>query len=139
MINYKEDTNWGETAKKLTGGVGADHVIEVGGAATLEQSLKAVKYEGVISIIGFLGGAQGMPTIIECLNHICTTRGVYVGSRALMEDMVRAIEANDIHPMVDKKVFDFDKTKEAYEYQVSFFGTVSFLFFMVFFSVSCCL
>ncbi|EMR65750.1 hypothetical protein MGN70_008877 [Eutypa lata] len=117
VINYKEDTNWGETAKKLTGGVGADHVIEVGGAATLEQSLKAVKYEGVISIIGFLGGAQGMPTIIECLNHICTTRGVYVGSRALMEDMVRAIEANDIHPVVDKKVFDFDKTKEAYEYQ----------------------
>ncbi|RYO84197.1 hypothetical protein DL766_008279 [Monosporascus sp. MC13-8B] len=66
VINYKEDANWGETAKKLTpGGAGVDHVVEVGGAGTLEQSLKAVKFEGVISVIGFLGGAKAMPSIIE--------------------------------------------------------------------------
>ncbi|RYP19073.1 hypothetical protein DL765_003569 [Monosporascus sp. GIB2] len=120
VINYKEDANWGETAKKLTpGGAGVDHIVEVGGAGTLEQSLKAVKFEGIISIIGFLGGAKDMPSIIECLGHICTARGVYVGSRALMEDMVRAIEANDIHPVVDERVFDFESAREAYEYQWS--------------------
>ncbi|RYP57343.1 hypothetical protein DL769_009550 [Monosporascus sp. CRB-8-3] len=120
VINYKEDANWGETAKKLTpGGAGVDHVVEVGGAGTLEQSLKAVKFEGVISVIGFLGGAKATPSIIECLNNLCTARGVYVGSRALMEDMVRAIEANDIRPVVDERVFDFEKAREAYEYQWS--------------------
>ena len=120
VINYKEDANWGETAKKLTpGGRGVDHVIEVGGAATAEQSLKAIRYEGIISIIGFLGGARGFPGLIDCLTNICTARGVYVGSRELMEDMVRAVEVNDIRPVVDQNVFAFDKAREAYDYQVS--------------------
>ncbi|KAI1097628.1 NAD(P)-binding protein [Jackrogersella minutella] len=117
VINYKEDPNWGETAKKLTpNGVGVDHVVEVGGAGTVEQSLKAIKLEGIISIIGFLGGAKAQASIIDTLVHICTARGVYVGSKALLEDMVAAIEVNDIHPVVDKEVFAFEKTKEAYQY-----------------------
>ncbi|KAI2466916.1 NAD(P)-binding protein [Annulohypoxylon bovei var. microspora] len=116
VINYRDDPNWGETARKITGGIGVHHVVEVGGAGTVEQSLKAVKFEGIISIIGFLGGAQPKATLLDTLTHICTARGVYVGSKELMEDMVNAIEVNDIHPVVDKEVFDFAKTKEAYEY-----------------------
>jgi NADPH:quinone reductase-like Zn-dependent oxidoreductase len=121
IINYKEDPNWGETARKLTGGAGVDHIVEVGGPGTLAQSFKAIKFEGVISVIGFIGGGEGkdQPTILDALSNICTVRGVYVGSRELMEDMIRAIEANDIHPVVDEKVFTLDKTREAYEYMVS--------------------
>jgi len=119
IINYREDENWGETAKKLTpDGDGVDHVIEVGGAGTLTQSFKAIKYEGLISVIGFLGGAdpKTQPSVVDTLNHICTVRGVYVGSKELMRDMIRAIEANDIHPVVDEKVFGLDEVREAYEY-----------------------
>ncbi|KAH8203575.1 hypothetical protein TruAng_002323 [Truncatella angustata] len=117
VINYKEDTNWGKTARGLTHNEqGVDHIIEVGGAATLEQSLAAIRFEGVISIIGFLGGAKPKSTILEVLNNICTTRGVYVGSKALMEDMVAAIEANDIRPVVDKTVFTLDTARDAYQY-----------------------
>ncbi|KAI0838465.1 NAD(P)-binding protein [Hypoxylon sp. FL0890] len=117
VLNYKEDPNWGETARKLTpGGAGVDHIIEVGGAGTIDQSFKAIKFEGIISIIGFLGGANTQTSVISTLPHICTARGVYVGSRALMEEMIAAIEANDIHPVVDKEVFDFAKAKEAYKY-----------------------
>lgn len=119
VINYKDDESWGETARKLTGGVGVDVVIEVGGSGTLQQSLKAIKYEGVIAIIGFLGGVKVQASLIECLTNICTARGVYVGSRQQMEDMVAAIEANDIHPVVDSKVFTLEQAKEAYAYQVS--------------------
>jgi NADPH:quinone reductase-like Zn-dependent oxidoreductase len=55
VINYKKDPNWGETARKLTPRQqGIDHIIEVGGPGTLDQSLKAIKYEGIISVIGFL-------------------------------------------------------------------------------------
>ncbi|KAI1125257.1 hypothetical protein F5Y10DRAFT_12107 [Nemania abortiva] len=116
VINYREDANWGETARNLTGGVGVDVVVEVGGSGTLGQTLKAIKYEGIIAIIGFLGGVKVEASLIECLTHICTARGVYVGSRQQMEDMVAAIEANDIHPVVDSKVFTLEQTKEAYEY-----------------------
>ncbi|KAJ5949151.1 Polyketide synthase enoylreductase [Penicillium verhagenii] len=119
VINYKEDENWGETAKKLTpDGAGVDHILEVGGAGTLKQSFKAIKYEGVISVIGFLGGAdpKTQPSIVDTLANICTVRGVYVGSKQLMKDMIRAIEANDIHPVVDEKVFTLDQTREAYDY-----------------------
>lgn len=118
IINYKEDANWGETAKKLTGGVGVQHVLEVGGPGTMKQSLQAIGFDGVISIIGFLGGAKAEkePSFLEALTNICTVRGVYVGSRALMEEMTRAIEANNIKPVVDKKVFKLAETKEAYQY-----------------------
>jgi NADPH:quinone reductase-like Zn-dependent oxidoreductase len=124
IINYRTDTNWGETARKLTpDGAGVDHIIEVGGSGTLQQSFKCVKYEGVISVIGFVGGVdpKTLPNVLDTLSHICTVRGVYVGSKALMRDMIRAIEANNIHPIVDEKVFTLDQAKEAYEYMVSDF------------------
>lgn len=122
VLNYKSDPNWGETARKLTSaGAGVDHILEVGGPGTLEQSLKAIKYEGIINIIGFVGGfkPQGNPQILDALSNICTFRGVYVGSRAQMEDMVRAIEVNSIRPVVDKEIFTLEKAREAYEYMVS--------------------
>jgi NADPH:quinone reductase-like Zn-dependent oxidoreductase len=119
VINYKTDPNWGELARKLTpDGVGVDHVIEVGGTGTLEQSFKCTKFEGVISVIGFLTGVdpKGQPSILDTLSNIITVRGVYVGGKDLMRDMVRAIEANDIHPVVDKKVFSLDHAQDAYRY-----------------------
>lgn len=131
IINYKEDSNWGETARKLTpDGAGVDHIVEVGGPGTLTQSFKAIKYEGVISVIGFIGGMKGQdqPTVLDTLSNICTVRGVYVGSKQLMRDMIRAIEANDIHPVVDEKVFTLEQTREAYEHMVS----TSFIFYLLF-------
>lgn len=102
-------------------GAGVDHVIEVGGSGTLKQSFKAIKFEGVISVIGFVGGTspEDQPSILDTLSNICTVRGVYVGSKQLMRDMIRAIEANDIHPVVDEKVFTLAEARKAYEYMVS--------------------
>ncbi|EME40654.1 hypothetical protein DOTSEDRAFT_82246 [Dothistroma septosporum NZE10] len=118
VLNYKEDTNWGETAKKLTGGHGVAHVVEVGGPNTMTQSLKAIAFDGVISIIGFLGGAKGesQPTFLDVLTNICTVRGVLVGSRHQFEEMNRAIEANNIKPVIDQKVWKLDQVKDAYQY-----------------------
>lgn len=116
VINYKEDPKWGETAKKLTAGDGVDHVVEVGGAGTLEQSCAAIRFEGVISIIGFLSGQKTEITAVHALMHICTFRGVYVGSRQQLEEMISCIEANDLHPVVDDKVFTLEQAKEAYQF-----------------------
>jgi len=118
VINYKETPNWGEKAKELSpGGIGVEHIIEVGGPTTMAQSLNAIAIDGVISIIGFVGGfSKDQPSFLDCLNHQCTVRGLLVGSRLLFEDMNAAIESNNIHPVVDDKVFQLSELKEAYQY-----------------------
>jgi D-arabinose 1-dehydrogenase-like Zn-dependent alcohol dehydrogenase len=88
----------------------------------MQQSLKAIKPEGVISIIGFLGGMpKDQPSFLECLNNICTVRGVLVGSRLQFEAMNECIDANGIKPVVDEKVFQLEELKEAYQYMVRTF------------------
>ena len=127
IINYKSDPEWGASAKRLTANeVGVDHIIEVGGPRSMAQSLAAVKIEGVINIIGFLGGVKGMeqPSFLECLFHICVVRGILVGSRELFEEMNRAIDVNGIKPVVDEKVFGLAEAKDAFQYLVS--GLVPF-------------
>jgi NADPH:quinone reductase-like Zn-dependent oxidoreductase len=120
VINYKSDKNWGETAKSLSANkLGVDHVVEVGGPGTMRQSMNAVKPEGVISVIGFLGGgkAEDTPSALDALMSLCTIRGILVGSRQQFEEMVRAIETADIHPVVDKTTFSLDKALDAYNFQ----------------------
>lgn len=83
----------------------------------MKQSLSAVSIDGVISIIGFLGGFKGEepPSFVDCLSNICTVRGVLVGSRLQFEDMNRAIEANNIKPIIDQRVFKIEEAREAYQ------------------------
>lgn len=91
VINYKETPNWGEKAKALTpGGEGVKHVVEIGGPGTMAQSLKAVQFDGIISIIGFVAAAtkEQQPQFLDALNNICTVRGLLVGSKDMFEDMV---------------------------------------------------
>lgn len=89
----------------------------------MAQSLKAIKPEGVISIIGFLGGfSKDQPSFLECLNNVCTVRGVLVGSRLQFEAMNEAIDANGLKPVVDEKVFALEELKEACQYMVSLFA-----------------
>ncbi|KAL6867010.1 NAD(P)-binding protein [Trichoderma novae-zelandiae] len=122
VLNYRENPNWGRTAKELTGGRGVDHVVQVAGGKEMEQSIAAVKMDGIIDIIGFVGGsADKEPGFLQCLSSMFTARGVLVGSRTQMEDMLEAIEAHPeaLRPVVDPKVFKLEELKEAYEYQWS--------------------
>jgi D-arabinose 1-dehydrogenase-like Zn-dependent alcohol dehydrogenase len=89
----------------------------------MTQSLHAIKMDGIICIIGLLTGAYPKDNIMEVLSRVCTIRGVYVGSREQMEDMVKAMEEHNIHPVVDEKVFTLEHAKEAYEYLVSVLWT----------------
>jgi NADPH:quinone reductase-like Zn-dependent oxidoreductase len=118
IINYRETPDWGEQAKALASDrTGVQHVIEVGGPATIAQSLKAVAIDGVISIIGFIGGSSKEQQIfLDCLSNLCTVRGILVGSRMQFEDMSKAIEAKNIHPIVDEWEFCLEQLKEVYQY-----------------------
>jgi len=113
-INYKETPEWGAAARELNGGRGVDFVMEVGGAGTLTQSLRAIALGGHIAIIGVLGGAAEPLQIGQMIGTGAKLQGVMVGSRAMFEAMCRAIEAHRIEPVVDK-VFPFTEAHAAFE------------------------
>ena len=116
LINYRKDTQWGETALALTGGRGVDHIIEVGGPATLEQSMKAIRVGGHISIIGILSGVTGAMDFVPMLVKQVRLQGVLVGSRSQQQAMIRAIDANGMRPVIDRH-FPLTDIVEAFKYQ----------------------
>jgi NADPH:quinone reductase-like Zn-dependent oxidoreductase len=113
-INYKRAPEWGRAVRELTGGGGADFVMEVGGAGTLTQSLHAITLGGHIAIIGVLGGAAEPLQIGTMIGTGARLQGVMVGSRTMFEAMCRAIETHHIEPVVDR-VFPFTQAVAAFE------------------------
>jgi NADPH:quinone reductase-like Zn-dependent oxidoreductase len=124
LINYKTTPEWGDKARELSGG-GVDHVVEVGGAGTLAQSLKAVRMGGHVSMIGVLSGGGGQISLFPVLMKNVRVQGIFVGSRDMFEAMNRAIAAHRLRPVVDR-VFPFDQAPEAFRHleSGSHFGKV---------------
>ena len=114
-INYVDDPQWGKTAKKMTGGRGVDHIIEVGGGQTLEQSLAAVRVGGSISMIGILSGYKAEIALTPILMRQVRIQGILVGSREGFESMLRTFAVHKIRPVIDR-VFPFEETREALIY-----------------------
>jgi len=102
VINYKAVRDWGQKAKALTDGRGVDHVIEVGGPGTLMQSITACRMGGHIALIGVLTGFAGEVAIPALFSNQIRISGISIGSRADQEDMIRAITANRLKPVVDR-------------------------------------
>jgi NADPH:quinone reductase-like Zn-dependent oxidoreductase len=114
-INYRTTPDWEERVRALTGGVGVDHVVEVGGAGTLAKSLKAVRMGGHISLIGVLADGGGQVNPIPILMKTVRVQGIFVGSREMFEAMNRAIALHQLRPVVDR-VFPFAEAREAFRY-----------------------
>lgn len=101
-INYKTTPDWGDEVRRLTGGVGADHIIEVGGAGTLPQSFRAARMGGTISLIGILsGGAANLSFVPVLMKHL-RVQGIFVGHREHFQAMNRAIALHQMRPVVDR-------------------------------------
>jgi NADPH:quinone reductase-like Zn-dependent oxidoreductase len=118
LINYKKTPDWEQKVLELTGGLGVDNVIEVGGVGTLAKSFQTVGYRGQVSLIGVLAGREGDTNPHGLMLKAARLQGIFVGSRAMFEQMNRAIEVNALRPVIDK-VFGFDEVKEAYPYQLA--------------------
>jgi NADPH:quinone reductase-like Zn-dependent oxidoreductase len=112
LINYKTTPDWDKRVRELTGGNGVDHVVEVGGAGTLNKSLRAARVGGTISLIGVLTGASGPVDTVQILMRALRVQGIYVGSREMFLNMNRAIEQNRLKPVVDR-IFPFEQAAEA--------------------------
>jgi NADPH:quinone reductase-like Zn-dependent oxidoreductase len=106
VINYRSTPQWDQAVRELTGGLGVDHVVEVGGAGTMPLSIKAVRRGGHIALIGVLSG-QGEIDPRPILMKSVRVHGIYVGSRDMFEAMNRAISLGGLRPVVDR-VFGFE-------------------------------
>ena len=115
-INYKAEPDWGKKVKTLTDGRGVDHVIEVGGPGTLPQSIEAVKLGGHIALVGVLTGRSGEIPTAKLMAKQARLQGIIVGSREHQLDMIRAIEANNMHPVIDRH-FALNELSEAFRHQ----------------------
>jgi NADPH:quinone reductase-like Zn-dependent oxidoreductase len=115
VINYRTTPEWDKPARQFTGGVGVDHVVEVGGAGTLGLSSKAVRRGGHIALIGVLAAGQGQFDPRLMMLKSARLQGIYVGSREMFEEMNRAIGLAGVRPVVDR-IFEFGELKEALAY-----------------------
>ena len=118
LINYTKNPDWDKLVIEKTAGVGADLILELGGAGTLERSMSSAKIKGRISLVGILTGIEGQISPMPILRKSLAVNGIYVGSREMQEDLHATLETNKIHPVIDRE-FTFDQAKEAYEYMQS--------------------
>lgn len=101
LINYKETENWGDAVLDATGGHGADLVVEIGGSGTVAQSVRALAFDGCISMIGVLTGISGEVPTAELFQKNARISGITVGSHQHQQDMIKAVEVHDLKPVVD--------------------------------------
>lgn len=118
LINYKETPAWGAAALGLTGGKGVDHVVEIGGSGTLDQSMIATRIGGHIALIGVLAGFAGPVTTAILMARQIRVQGLTVGSRQQQLDMIDAINVNGIKPVIDRH-FPLAELADAFRHQAS--------------------
>ncbi len=116
-VNYRTTPDWAAEIMKLSGGTGADIVVETGGQTTLAQSIGAAAANGRIVIIGALAGAasEGLPNYGAIIGKNLSLKGIAEGSRAMLARLVRAVDVNQIQPVIDQ-TFAFDEAGQAYSY-----------------------
>ncbi|PVY78906.1 NADPH:quinone reductase-like Zn-dependent oxidoreductase [Tamilnaduibacter salinus] len=117
-INYKDDPDWGRTVKKLTDGRGVDQIIEVGGPGTLTQSIDAIRIGGLISLIGVLTGTGGNVPTAKFMRKQARLQGLMVGSRRHQIEMIRAINASGLKPVIDR-TFGLEEIADAFRHEES--------------------
>jgi len=115
-INYRETARWAAAVLDHTAGRGVDHVVEVGGAGTLPQSIEACRIGGHIALIGVLAGRGGeIPTSL-LMRRQQKLQGLIVGSRQHQLDFVDALNGLPLRPVIDR-VFPLEETADAFRHE----------------------
>lgn len=125
-INYKQNPDWDTAVIAYTEGRGADHILDLGGSSTLNHSISALKVGGQISIVGILSGASVEDfALVPAILRKARLQAINVGSRAMFENMNRAIEQHHLRPVIDS-TFTFAKSVDALQHlaEGSYFGKI---------------
>ncbi|HWE17352.1 MAG TPA: NAD(P)-dependent alcohol dehydrogenase [Hyphomicrobiaceae bacterium] len=117
VIDYGRMPDWDKEVLRLTDGIGVDHVIEIGGAQTLEKSINATRPGGSIYVIGASAG-EGKINPRPINRKSITLKGIHVGSREMFAAMNRAVASARLKPVIDR-AFAFADAKRAYEHMAT--------------------
>lgn len=115
VLNYRQSVDWDREVLRLTGGRGADHVIEAVGPATLERSLRCAAWDADIGLMGVFGGDDSRFDPRAFSGRVLTLRRIAVGSRSDFEAMNRLIAAHRLRPVIDR-VFAVEEAEAAYRH-----------------------
>ncbi len=97
---------------ELTGGHGADVVVDVGGKSTLAQSAQSLAYHGTLSLVGGLTGYDGQVPAVNLIMKRARAQGIYVGSRSDYLRMSAFITSHGLKPVIERE-FPLAQYKEA--------------------------
>jgi len=115
-VNYKTNPAWHEAVLAATGGRGADIVVETVGVSSLSQSLACCAPNARVGLLGGLGGPPpGGVNLGLLIGKNVVLKGITSGSRRMLEDLLRAFDANGVKPKIDK-VFPFEQARAALDY-----------------------
>lgn len=117
-ISYRTTEQWSAAVLEITGGRGADHVMELGGPGTLSQSMEACRIGGRIALIGILTGARGEVRTGLLIGRQQRLQGLLCGSRRQQQDLVRALDALPLRPVIDRS-FPLNQTADAFRHEMS--------------------
>jgi NADPH:quinone reductase-like Zn-dependent oxidoreductase len=117
-IDTSRTPDWGKRVRALTNAEGADHVLEVGGANTFAESLRALRIGGTVSVIGVLSGALAELDLRPILMQDIRVQGVFVGSRESFLGLLELVNRHSLTPQVDR-VFPLVEARAAFEYAAS--------------------
>lgn len=113
VVDYRAVPDWHAEVRRLTGGRGVEHVVEVGGPGTLERSFQAVAVGGEVAWVGWLAGGSAAVDLTAFARSVGTLRRIAVGSRAQFLAMSRAIAVHRLRPVIER-VFPFDRAPAAF-------------------------
>jgi len=117
-INYRSHPDWEKEVHRLTGKVGVDQIVEVGGTGTLAKSLRAIAAGGQVHLVGGVSGFSGEIPLLDIIGKMVVVRGIYVGSRGMFAAMNQAIAHRGLRPVIDR-IFPFAELAQAYQHQIS--------------------
>ena len=115
VVNYRSRQDWAEDVLALTGGRGVDLAIDIGGAASLGESIRATAMGGTVSVVGLVGGLEATINLAELFQRNLRIDGIETGSRTMLEDLIEWIEHRHIQPVIDR-TFTLDQTAAAFRH-----------------------
>ncbi len=116
VVNYRDDADWGRTIRRLAGGRGVTHAVEIGGAGTLRQTMHATAAGGFIAMVGVVSGARAELNIPVMAMNAFRLEGVAVGSRLTLRQLSETMALHGIRPVIDPRAFALDGLRDALEY-----------------------
>jgi NADPH:quinone reductase-like Zn-dependent oxidoreductase len=115
LVDYTATPDWAGEVRRLTDGRGVDHIVEVGGPATLPLSIRCCRIGGHVAVVGVLSGFTAQVDVPDVFANQIRLSGVSIGSRADQRDMIRAIEVNGLEVPIERS-FDLGEIREAFEH-----------------------